>query len=136
MNYKFLFTTSLVISCMMAFPTLHSSNYHSSSSELIMKTMSQPVDSVYDFGKIKAGKPVKTTFIWRNNSTKASIINNVYTSCGCTTPEWSKKPVVPRKNYKITVGYNAANTGYFDKTITVLFSDGSEKNLFIKGEVI
>ena len=56
-------------------------------------------------------------------------------SCGCTTPEWTKTPVVSGGKTTIKVGYNSAAEGAFDKTITVYYNGGEVKVLNIKGTV-
>lgn len=89
----------------------------------------------YDFGKIPQGKPVKHIFEVVNTGKEPLQIENVQASCGCTTPEWSHDPIAPGASKKITVGYNAATKGKFEKPITVFYHSGKTKLLYIKGEV-
>lgn len=89
----------------------------------------------YDFGKIPQGKPVTHIFEVVNTGTEPLQIENVQASCGCTTPEWSNDPIAPGASKKITVGYNAAANGKFEKAITVFYNSGKTKLLYIKGEV-
>lgn len=90
----------------------------------------------HNFGKIPQGKPVTYVFTITNNSKDSLKINNVQASCGCTTPEWeANKAVAPGGTTKITVGYNAAAEGPFNKVITVTYNGSQNKQLFIKGEV-
>ena len=63
------------------------------------------------------------------------VISNVQTSCGCTTPEWSKEPIAPGGTTKIKVGYNAAAEGNFEKYITLTYNQNLSKQLTIKGTV-
>lgn len=92
-------------------------------------------ETKYDFGKIQQGKPVKHIFEVVNNSKDPLQIENVQASCGCTTPEWDNAPIAPGATRKITVGYNAAMGGQFEKTITVFYDSGKTKQFIIKGEV-
>jgi hypothetical protein len=90
----------------------------------------------YDFGKIPQGKPVTHIFEVMNTGTEALKIENIQASCGCTTPEWDKEhPITPGGTSKITVGYNAASEGVFNKSITVFYGDNLTKQINIKGEV-
>ena len=89
----------------------------------------------YDFGKIPQGKPLTHIFEVVNTGKEPLQIENVQASCGCTTPEWSHDPIAPGASKKITVGYNAAAKGEFEKTITVFYNSGKTKLLYIKGEV-
>lgn len=93
------------------------------------------LEMVYDFGKIPQGKPVHHLFQATNTSSKVVTIENVQASCGCTTPEWSRDPIVAGGNSPIKVGYNAAAIGYFEKTINVQYGQGLSETITIKGTV-
>ena len=103
------------------------------------KTNSQDVlglkETSFDFGTIPQGKPVYHFFEVTNNGKTPMVISNVQTSCGCTTPEWSKEPIAPGATTKIRVGYNAAAEGHFDKHITVMYNQNLSKQIKITGTV-
>src|SRR4029079_3262732 len=91
----------------------------------------------YDFGKIKQSVPATYTFEVTKKSDKPLVIENAHATCGCTTPEYQKDPILPGKTAKIKVQYNAANGGQFDKTVFVKFAGvDEEKSLGITGEVL
>ncbi|MBI1342176.1 MAG: DUF1573 domain-containing protein [Terrimonas sp.] len=92
-------------------------------------------ETAHDFGKIPQGKPVFYTFDVTNTGKDSLAIANVQTSCGCTTPEWSRDPIAPGATAAIKVGYNAAGAGHFEKYITVLYNGNQTKQIIIKGEV-
>ncbi|MCD6366775.1 MAG: DUF1573 domain-containing protein [Bacteroidales bacterium] len=75
----------------------------------------------YDFGKFKEEKgKVTHNFDFTNTGNQPLIINNVRSSCGCTTPEWTNTPVAPGAKGSIKVTYNAKNRpNKFHKTITI-----------------
>ncbi len=75
----------------------------------------------YDFGDIQEkGGRVSHIFTYKNTGTTPLIINNVQASCGCTTPEWTRKPVKAGEKGEIKVTYDPINRpGQFNKTITV-----------------
>ncbi|MBI5540990.1 MAG: DUF1573 domain-containing protein [Bacteroidia bacterium] len=92
----------------------------------------------FDFGSIAEEKgPVTKEFTFTNTGAAPLIVQNVKASCGCTTPEWTKDPVLPGKKGIIKATYNPQNRpGQFNKTITV--TSNAENNtviLTIKGEV-
>jgi LEA14-like dessication related protein len=90
----------------------------------------------YDFGKIDKNKPVTIDFKFNNPGMVPLIIQDVKTSCGCTVPEFPKQPIPPKGSGKITVTYDAKDSGYFSKTVTVLTNTEQTTNLlYIKGEV-
>ena len=100
------------------------------------------VERVHDFGQIQEdGGRVTTTFEFTNTSKKPVTLDNVQASCGCTTPQWSKEAIAPKKKGFINVTYNpAGRPGSFTKSITVKYHDASEETktivLNIMGEVI
>jgi len=92
-------------------------------------------ETAFDFGTIPQGKPVYHFFEVTNTGKTPMVISNVQTSCGCTTPEWSKEPVAPGGTTKIRVGYNAAGEGHFEKFITIMYNQNLSKQIKINGTV-
>lgn len=91
----------------------------------------------HSFGKLKQNVPASYTFTLKNNGSKPLIIEQATAQCGCTTPEYSKSPILKGKSSPIKVTYNAANAGPFTKTVTVKFLNVSEPTvLTIEGEVL
>jgi len=95
----------------------------------------QVKETVHDFGTIPQGKPVYYFFEVTNTGKDPMVISNVQTSCGCTTPEWSKEPIAPGGTAKVRVGYNAAGEGHFEKTITIMYNQNLSKQVKITGTV-
>jgi hypothetical protein len=93
--------------------------------------------TVHDYGKITKGSDGKCTFTYTNNGTDMLFITRVAKSCGCTTPVYSKEPLMPGQSAKIEVGYDTNLLGVFNKKITV-FSNAVNNSviLTIKGEVV
>jgi hypothetical protein len=98
----------------------------------------QFAESVYDFGKVSAGDPVKHEFVFTNTGNELLILTNVQPSCGCTTAgEWSHQ-VEPGKTGTIPVQFNSsAYNGPVTKTVTVTSNDKGQPTvvLQIKGTV-
>lgn len=91
----------------------------------------------YDFGKVKQNVPAIYYFEITNKSDKPLVIENAHATCGCTTPEYQKDPILPGKTAKLKVQYNAAGMGHFDKGVFVKFAGvNGEKSLGITGEVL
>lgn len=88
---------------------------------------------VIDFGKIKeGGGPVSGTFKFKNTGTKPIVIYNITSSCGCTTPEWRKEPILPGKEGTIKVTYLNDQGPYpFDKKLTV-YSSATKKPTILR----
>lgn len=93
-------------------------------------------ETVYDFGTIKeeAGTVTKI-FEFTNQGEVPVIVNRVGTTCGCTAPVWTKKPVLPKKKGVVKVTFDPRNRpGIFSKYITVVTNAGT-KRLQVKGVV-
>jgi hypothetical protein len=94
-------------------------------------------ETVYDFGKIKQGVPVYHDFMFTNISANPIVIESAVPSCGCTTPVKPEGAVPKGKENKIVAGFNAANPGPFNKSITVKVAGiDVPVQLIIKGEVM
>jgi hypothetical protein len=91
----------------------------------------------HDFGKIEEGVQATYTFEFTNTGTAPVVISNAQASCGCTTPDWTKEPVMPGKTGKVTASFNSqGRPGNFSKTVTVVSnSETPQIVLSIKGEV-
>jgi hypothetical protein len=92
----------------------------------------------YDYGSIKEdGGIAETVFEFVNTGNQPLIINNVKATCGCTTPEWTRTPIVPNAKGTIKVGYNPQNRpGAFSKNVNVYTNtQPSVTILTIKGKV-
>ena len=92
----------------------------------------------HNYGTIEKGSDGNCTFEFTNTGNEPLILVNVRASCGCTTPEWTQKPVMPGKTGSIQVRYNTNNVGGFSKTVTVQSNavDNPRIVLRIKGNVI
>lgn len=95
-------------------------------------------EETYDFGNIAEEKgPVTKEFTFTNTGAQPLIIQNVKASCGCTTPDWTKDPVLPGKKGFVKATYNPqGRPGPFNKSITVISNaENSNVVLIIKGNV-
>ncbi len=74
----------------------------------------------YNFGTVIQGEKVSYTFKFKNTGGSELIINNVKTSCGCTSPKWSKEPIKPGQEGNIEVIFDShGRHGEQNKTIKV-----------------
>jgi len=95
-------------------------------------------EETFDFGTIsEEDGPVTHTFSFVNTSDKPVMILAVKPSCGCTTPEWSKEPVLPGKTGMVKAQFDPkGRPGFFHKSLTVTTDfDGQPITLYIKGQV-
>ncbi|GAB2700399.1 hypothetical protein GCM10011495_24020 [Hymenobacter frigidus] len=74
----------------------------------------------YDFGSVAQGGIVDHTFKFKNTGNAPLVISNIGVSCGCTTPEWTKAPVMPGKTGSITAHFNSTGKiGMQNKVLTI-----------------
>jgi hypothetical protein len=94
--------------------------------------------NVYEFGRVKAGDPVKYTYYFTNTGNALLEVTDVRPSCGCTAAgEWTKK-VEPGATGSIPIQFNSANySGQVFKTITVSCNDKQKPStvLQLKGTI-
>jgi hypothetical protein len=92
---------------------------------------------LHDFGTIIEGEMATYEFTFTNNGDEPIIISNVSASCGCTTPSWTREPVMPGEKGSIKAVYNSQNRpGPFTKQITITSNaTTATKVLTIKGVV-
>ena len=79
---------------------------------------------VHDFGDILISEgPLSCSFSFTNISSAPIVVHTVTSSCGCTTPDWTKEPVQPGRSGVVKATFaNDQGAAAFDKTLTVYIS--------------
>lgn len=93
----------------------------------------------HDFGQIReTDGPVSHTFAFTNTSRTPFIIEFVSVSCGCTSPEYSREPVLPGRTGSITVTFDpAGRPGAFRSPVVVTSNNRRDQvTLTLAGQVI
>lgn len=85
---------------------------------------------VYDFGTVREdGERVVHQYEITNTGESALAIVWVKPNCGCTAPEYPRKPIKPGESAKIKVTFNPlGQKGEVDKDIRVKFRNGAGKS--------
>lgn len=94
---------------------------------------------VWDFGTIKeADGPVSHTFTFTNTGSQAFVIERTAVDCGCTTPDYSKRPILPGGKGEVTVTYDPAGVqGAFMRQVIIGSNNGQNRNVIVvRGEVV
>lgn len=91
----------------------------------------------HQYGTIEKGSDGNCEFEFFNDGNEPLILSKVKASCGCTTPSYTQKPIMPGQKGTIKVHYNTNNVGAFSKTITVTSNAVNSPStvLRIKGNV-
>jgi len=94
--------------------------------------------SSHDFGTIKEGETVQTTFSFTNTGQTDLIIVDAIGSCGCTVPNYPKNtPIAPGATGEIVVSFDSSNKPNMQqKTVTLSANTASgRETLRIKAMV-
>ncbi len=94
--------------------------------------------TVWDFGTIAEAKgAVSHSFTAVNQGDKPVVILDAVTSCGCTYPEFSRKPILPGEKTQVKVTFDPANRpGVFEKGIDIYSADRRKiATLTVRGNV-
>lgn len=90
----------------------------------------------HDFGDMTQGESVSYTFKYTNDKVEPLILESVKASCGCTTPNWSRAPLMKGKSGELKVVFNSTGkSNGFYKQIFVTSNHGKD-TLVISGNII
>lgn len=95
--------------------------------------------TTWSFGDIEEQNgSVEHTFTFENRSSKPIVIVDVMSGCGCTTPTYSRKPIVAGARGEIKVAFDPMNRpGKFSKGVSVMTSSSTTPvTLTVEGNVI
>lgn len=86
----------------------------------------------HHFGKVKEGEKVSYQFVFQNKGTGPLVLQSVSTTCGCTVPKYSVKPIAPGEEGSLEVIFDTSDrSGMQTKTITVR-SNASKPVILLK----
>ena len=91
----------------------------------------------HDFGNMILFKTYQTDFFFTNTGNIPLIIQQVRTSCDCTTTIFTRSPIMPGERGVITVYYDTKDrVGKFHKSLTIMANTPDDfHRLYIKGIV-
>lgn len=95
--------------------------------------------TTHDFGKIPFNGDGTYEFRFQNTGNEPLILSQPKSSCGCTVPEWPKKPIHPGESDVIRITYKYTDRpGNFNKYVTIFSNtkDNKDVKLYIKGTVL
>ena len=95
--------------------------------------------TVHQFGDIPYKGNAVYEFVFKNTGNEPLILSQPKSSCGCTVPEWPKRPILPGETDVIKVTYKYTDRpGSFSKYVNI-FSNAKVNNnvkIYIKGKVL
>lgn len=76
---------------------------------------------LHDFGKMKQGEKKEYIFEFTNTGSEDLVIDYAAGSCGCTVPDWPKKPIAPGATGKIKVEFDSTDKfGQEETEVTIM----------------
>lgn len=93
-------------------------------------------ETMLSAGKIPLHAKHEFCFPFRNTGEEPVIITHVSSTCGCATPEWKRRPVLPGGTDTIKVVFNADKYGNFVRSIFVQSTAQNYlEHLYLRGNV-
>lgn len=95
-------------------------------------------ETEWNFGRMEElGGKVSHVFEFTNTGGEPFVIESVSTSCGCTTPEYTRSPIMPGGKGKVTVTFDPdGQPGAVRKEVYILSNNRKNRNtLVIRAEV-
>ncbi len=95
-------------------------------------------EETHDFGRITQGEKVTTAFKFKNTGGSNLIISSATGSCGCTIPDYPKKPILPGEEATVNVVFaSEGKSGVVEKSVTLVTNcEPSTKIIYIKANII
>lgn len=97
----------------------------------IGSTIVEVVQDIIDLGEISFEDKAEAVFTLKNIGESSLVINNVSTSCGCTSATYDKHPASKGAELKIAAVIKPKEKGVFNETITV-YTNTQSKRLILK----
>lgn len=95
------------------------------------------VETLQKLGDLSFQTPKTVVFQVKNTGNKPLILNEVQSSCGCVSVDFSTSPVAPGKTTDITAVYDAKLMGTFYRELAI-YSNASSEPLYVgfQGRVV
>jgi hypothetical protein len=95
-------------------------------------------EETHDFGRITQGEKVAFGFKFKNTGASNLIISSANGSCGCTVPEYPRKPILPGEEATINVVFSSEGKfGTVEKSVTIVTNcEPSTRIIYIKANII
>lgn len=95
--------------------------------------------TTHNFGTFKEDSLQRCVFTITNTGNEPLVIQQAFSSCGCTVPSFTKTPIQPGKTGTLSVTYNGKGKfgGHFKKTVTVKSNaSNSTVRVYIEGVMV
>jgi len=113
-------------------------NTASGSSESVELPIMSFDEELFDFGVVSQGEKVEHDYSFTNTGESDLVIASAKGSCGCTVPDWPKRPIGPGEKGVIKVKFDSyGKSGKQHKKVTIVANTQPSTNVIaITGEVV
>lgn len=89
------------------------------------------------FGQIEWKKPAVVDYYITNTGNKPLVMTNITASCACAILDWTKTPIAPGEQGKVSATFDAKMLGHFHKSIGI-YSNATPNLVYLhfEGEVV
>jgi hypothetical protein len=85
-----------------------------------------------NYGDLMQGDNGLRIFKFKNTGNAPLVISEVQKTCGCTSPDYTKTPIMPGETGEIKVSYDTNRIGQFTKFVTVFSNDPENNSVQLK----
>ncbi len=89
-------------------------------------------DKEINYGDLMQGDNGLRIFKFKNTGNAPLVISEVQKTCGCTSPDYTKTPIMPGETGEIKVSYDTNRIGQFTKFVTVFSNDPENNSVQLK----
>ena len=90
----------------------------------------------FNFGELQKGDSIDHAFIVENTGSNPLVIRMVKASCGCTTVDWTRQPILPGQSGIIKSRFHAGDPGMARKSVVAEINAAEPYLVFyLTGEV-
>ncbi len=105
--------------------------------EISPEILAGRADTLIDIGTMRAGEVVKYDARIRNTGSEPLVIKSIDTSCGCTSVEYDKQPIMPGAEGGFSFRFDSSGMwGTQQKLVEIATSAGSRRfQIMVQAEV-
>lgn len=94
-------------------------------------------DDTVDLGEVAFKHPATAQFTLKNTGHEATTIEEVRSSCGCTSVSYPRQPIAAGGEFTVSAVYDARQMGHFQKQVAIYADDAAEPVvLTLRGVVV
>ena len=86
----------------------------------------------FNFGEVREGKKIRHNFEFKNIGQHPLLIEEVYSSCGCTITNWPSGKILANQSNFIEVTFNTNNKTYNQNKIITIIANTTPRETHLR----